>query len=136
MTIAGTNKTVYIVDDDQIYVYGIKKLITLKKLTPRLLEFKNGKEAIDYLCTITDKHLLPDIILLDLNMPVLDGWGFMERFVELKPRLGKNITIYIVSSSISASDIDRAKKITEVADYIMKPLSKDQLAQLFATVAA
>jgi CheY-like chemotaxis protein len=73
---------------------------------------------------------LPEIILLDLNMPVMDGWEFLEEFTLLKPRLEKKITIYVVSSSIAPSDIQRAEAINEVTDYIVKPITTEKLLDM------
>jgi len=128
-------KTVCVIDDDKIYIYGLKKLITIKELSPNLMEFYNGKEAIDFLINPENQNQLPDIIFLDINMPVMDGWGFMESFVKIKPQLGKKITIYMVSSSINQDDINRAKGISDVTDYVIKPISQDTLVELFKVAA-
>lgn len=76
-----------------------------------------------------DKEL-PDVIFLDIDMPIMDGFEFMEEYVKLKPKLGKKITIYMVSSSVDPVDIDRAKKISEITDYIIKPITQDQLTYI------
>jgi len=131
MTLTAPAKTVCVIDDDKIYIYGLKKLISIKQLSPNLMEFYNGKEAIDFLTDPENLDTLPDIIFLDINMPVMDGWGFMESFVKIKPQLGKKITIYMVSSSINDEDIQRAKTISDITDYVIKPISPDTLVELF-----
>jgi len=128
-------KTVCVIDDDKIYVYGLKKLISIKQLSPILLEFVNGKEAIDFLADPENSNKLPDIIFLDINMPVMDGWGFMEHYVKIKPQLGKKITVYMVSSSINDEDILRAKSISDISDYVIKPVSPEKLLELFDIAA-
>src|ERR1700712_3801347 len=105
MTIVRSINTVCVVDDDEIYVYGIKKLISLKQLCPNLIEFRNGKDAIDFLTAPENTDQLPDVIFLDISMPVMDGWDFMENYARIKPSLGKKITVYMVSSSINEEDI-------------------------------
>ena len=135
MTIIKPINTVCVVDDDKIYVYGLKKLITLKQLCPNLIEFPNGKEAIDFLMDPENAEKLPDVIFLDINMPIMDGWDFMENFSQIKPHLGKKITVYMVSSSINQEDIDRAKKISDVTDYVVKPVTHDKLLELFRLAA-
>ncbi len=135
MTLTEPTKKVCVIDDDKIYIYGLKKLISIKELSPNLIEFYNGKEAIDFLTDPQNLNELPDIIFLDINMPVMDGWGFMESFVKIKPQLGKKITIYMVSSSINDDDIQRAKQITDVTDYVIKPISPDTLVELFRLAA-
>jgi len=135
MTLLENIKTVCVIDDDKIYVYGLKKLISIKQLCPNLLEFPNGKEAIDFLINPENHNALPDIIFLDINMPVMDGWDFMDQFVQIKSQLGKKITVYMVSSSINDDDINRAKNISDISDYIVKPVSPAKLVELFNLAA-
>ena len=78
---------------------------------------------------------LPDIILLDINMPVMDGWQFMELFALLNPTLSKKIDVYMVSSSINKADIKRAKAITDISDFIVKPLDARSLGNIFKQAA-
>ncbi|PLB17916.1 MAG: Two-component response regulator [Flavobacteriaceae bacterium FS1-H7996/R] len=73
---------------------------------------------------------LPDVILLDLNMPVMDGWEFLEEFISLKPKLEKKIPIYIVSSSNDPADIMKAKSISEVTDFIIKPVTEAKFVEM------
>jgi CheY-like chemotaxis protein len=63
-------------------------------------------------------------------MPIMDGWQFLEEYILLQPTLGRKIIIYIVSSSISPEDIIRARKITAVTDYIIKPITKEKLIEV------
>lgn len=134
MTAERNPANTWIVDDDSIYVYGLKKLIGIKELNTRLSHFINGQEAIYALKKAKEDHQLPDVILLDINMPVMDGWEFMNEFAKLKPQTGKNITVYIMSSSIDLNDIHRAKNISEVSDYLFKPVSTNQLKEIFVSV--
>jgi len=125
------NKLTCIIDDDTIYVSLLKKLIQLKKLCDNILVFKNGKEAIDF---FKDSESLPDLILLDLNMPIMNGWEFLEAFNPINKQLG-NITtpnLYVVSSSIDPVDSEKAKKIECVRDYISKPISIQNFEQIFS----
>lgn len=108
---------VALIDDDEIVTFVEEKLIESTHLVNNINSFSNGQLAIDYLeANIADPSSLPEIILLDLNMPNMDGFEFMEAFIQLKPKIGKKITIYIVSSSISNMDLDRIKNISEVTD--------------------
>lgn len=126
---------IYIVDDDDIYQYAIKKKILKRKLSATVNTFKNGHDAINYLSRVVEKGAepLPDMILLDLNMPVMDGWDFLDQYARLQPRLKKEIKLYVISSSIQASDIDRARGISDVTDYIVKPIDDQQLDNILVS---
>ncbi|MEP2669526.1 MAG: response regulator [Cyclobacteriaceae bacterium] len=120
-----------IVDDDEIYQFTIKKTLDLLKLTKKILMFSDGEEAIDFLHkNIEDNQTLPDIIFLDINMPVMDGFEFMEEFIKLKPRTDKKIIVYMVSSSVDPADLERAEKISEISDYIIKPIEVEQVLSI------
>lgn len=122
-----------IVDDDSIYVFGLKKLIEMHDFCDNILVFKNGQEAIKYLTpVITSSESLPDVILLDINMPVMDGWDFLEEFIKLKPMMSKEVTIYMISSSIHSEDIERAKSYSEVSGYVIKPVKLEDIKMVFA----
>lgn len=118
-----------LIDDDPIFVFGAKKMMELADFCDSFLMYKNGYVAINALTSIIkhDKNL-PDIILLDLNMPILDGWQFLDEF--LKIEVPKRILIYIVSSSIDPSDIKKAKSYEEVNNFIVKPITMSDLESL------
>ncbi len=117
-----------LVDDDEIYQYGFKRTVELSKFAKKVLIFSDGEEAINFLVdNIANATELPDAIFLDINMPIMNGFEFMEEYIKLKPKVGKKITIYMVSSSIDPADINRAKSISELSDYIIKPVDKDRL---------
>ncbi len=124
-------KNLALVDDDELFVFLTKMTIEDTNLVDAIKVFKNGRDAIHFLQeNCNDLHQLPEVILLDLSMPIMDGWQFLEEYVVLKPRIGKKITLYIVTSSISPSDIAKARKISEVTDYIIKPITKNHLMEM------
>ncbi len=126
-------KLTCIVDDDPIYIYGLNRLIARVQFTDRLIMFSNGKYALDFLSEHVEyEEELPDIILLDVNMPVMDGWEFLDEFIELKSRFGKKIIVYVISSSIEEEDHARAKAIAIVSDFIVKPVSEEDLNKILA----
>ena len=122
---------VCIVDDDDIYQFTMVKTMKSLNLTDKIMVFSDGEEALDFMLdNLHNDKELPDVIFLDIDMPIMDGFQFMEEYVKIKPKLGKKITIYMVSSSVDPVDIDRAKKITEITDYIVKPITHDQLTTI------
>lgn len=123
-----------IIDDDSMYVNLVKKIIEAKHLCKNLLIFANGKDALNYFEVLLENlngDTIPEIIFLDLNMPVMDGWEFLQNFTKIKTKFNKVITLYVISSSINPVDIKRAKGIHEVKDYIVKPITIDELESIF-----
>jgi CheY-like chemotaxis protein len=120
-----------IIDDDQVYVFAMKKMIIGNEFCKEVITFKNGEEALNFLHSkMKDPNGLPEIIMVDINMPVMDGWEFLDEFIKLMPSLPGKITIYMISSSIRQVDIERAKMYSEVQDYIVKPLLIDNLKKI------
>jgi len=120
------------VDNDEVYLFLIRKMIEKKYDGSKMLEFYNGLEAIEFIKeNIQDTLLLPDIIFLDINMPVMDGWEFIESFKRIKHEIAKPITIYMVSSSVDDADIERAKNIPEISEFVCKPMTIEKVNQIF-----
>lgn len=65
-------------------------------------------------------------------MPILDGFQFMEEFIELLPKLNKSIKVYMVSSSMDPKDIKKADRIEEISDYLIKPLNSNDIKEIVA----
>lgn len=123
--------TLCVIDDDDIYTFTIKRIIAKAEVAEKTIFFHNGRVAIDFIHDCVEAIAnLPDMILLDLNMPVLDGWQFLDEFIKLVPRIGKKILIYIVSSSIDEDDFKRAKEMELVSDFIVKPLNAMDLRSI------
>jgi CheY-like chemotaxis protein len=125
-------KIIWVIDDDIIYQTIINKLIQKSGVFSTHSSFMNGKEAIITLNNTLEKddNCLPDIILLDINMPVMDGWEFMEEIKRIKSKINKHILIYIVSSSIAIEDRDKSKTFTDIMGYIPKPISVNDLLSI------
>jgi CheY-like chemotaxis protein len=126
-----TPKRIFLVDDDNIFVFLTKKIIESTALETVIDVFGNGQEVLDHLLSVMgDEEKLADIIFLDLSMPVMDGWDFLEEYIQLEPKIGKKIKLYLVSSTISPHDIERAKSIGVVSDFFIKPLVKEKIIEL------
>lgn len=124
---------VFVVDDDKIFHFIIKKLLITNNINVEPEFFENGLLAIEGIKGKLDRdESPPDLILLDINMPILDGWQFMEEFISLKNRIQKEICIYIISSSDNAVDRNRANDFKDdIKDYYLKPITIDGLKSIF-----
>ena len=120
-----------IVDDDPMSSFYIKRLAELGEVANIITIYNNAQGALDYLLNYkkSDQNL-PDIILLDIYMPGIDGWGFLLEFNKLKDKLEKKIEIYIISSSNHPQDINRANAIPDVMDYFQKPVTMELLKEI------
>lgn len=123
-----TKKNIWVIDDDAIYQILINKIIKKSEMFSNVFSFSNGKDAIDSLnASLKNDADLPDFILLDINMPVMNGWEFMEAFSMIKAVIGKQIIIYIVSSSIAVEDKNKSKTYPDIIGYLSKPVSINDL---------
>ncbi|WP_323757108.1 response regulator [Roseivirga sp.] len=118
-----------IIDDDPIFVFGAKRMMELADFCNGFMVFQDGRKALDGLSAIVASgNNLPELILLDLNMPVMDGWQFLDEFTKIK--IDKKITLYIVSSSIDSEDFNKAETYEVVSNYIVKPITMDALKDI------
>ncbi len=125
--------SVLLVDDDEINNFISIKLIKKALLNTEIMACLNGKFAIDQLVEIqrNDPSRLPDYILLDINMPIMNGWEFLDEYKRLNiDPLGRT-KVFIISSSVFSNDINKARSYPLVKDFISKPLNVDKIVELF-----
>jgi CheY-like chemotaxis protein len=127
----GAIKLIAIVDDDEVHQFTLKKQIEFSGLSDEIIVFSDGEEVFKHFeSNLNNPERIPDVIFLDINMPIMDGWDFVSEFKRLKSSLTKEVSIFMVSSSIREEDIRRAKGILEISDYIVKPISSQTLFNL------
>ncbi len=120
---------VLLVEDDPITILVCDRMIKLTSFAEKVITCENGKIALDFLATLESQQL-PPIIFLDINMPVMNGWDFLDEFEILKLNFTNLPRIYLLSSTVDPEDYKKAKKFPQVADFISKPLSKDTLNEI------
>ena len=118
-----------LIEDDPIHIFLSKKYLEMTGRIENIMICQNGKEAYDKLQAIfTSGEILPELILLDLNMPIWDGWQFLEKFKDIP--LQSKITLYILTSSINEADREKARLFNNVNNYVVKPIKLETLIDL------
>ena len=121
-----------IIDDNQVYRFIAKKLIHRAAPLTTLIELHDGQQAIDFLISKRDHPSeLPELILLDINMPNLNGWQFLDELRKINLSSYRP-TIYIVSSSNAPEDASMAATYPEIKGYLTKPLHIAAIQSLFS----
>lgn len=121
------------VDDDPIALLLSKLVLSKSDFATQIITAANGEIAIQYLerPEVINEHsnsTNPLVILLDLNMPVMDGWEFLEQFnATLYNEHYKDVKVILLSSSIDPNDIERSKDFPMVSAFLPKPLTKEML---------
>lgn len=121
------------IDDDPITLMLCKKVITKAGFSNEIITAKNGEDALEYFDSIIEKKdnsKLPQLIFLDLNMPVMDGWEFLDNFNSEKYSEVNSTKIIVLSSTIDPEDLQKSKKYPMVIDFLSKPITVNMLNYL------
>ena len=122
-----------VIDDDDINIFIIKKIVEKTGFDIEMVARNNGQQAIDYLNeTVAQNKPLPRLVLIDINMPVMNGWEFIEAYETLG--IDQKVDMYILSSSVYENDIEKTKSYKAVKGFISKPLSMERLTELIKAI--
>lgn len=127
---------VFCIDDDPITLVLSEMVIIKSQFAKEVITAKNGKEGLDWFSAYFSRNnaeliqYLPQLIFLDINMPVMNGWDFLEGYLMKYAERLPEIKVVIVSSTVNPEDFLRANRYSIVIDFINKPLTIDGLSEL------
>jgi len=120
-----------LIDDDVANNYLNKRTIGKLDCTEHIEVAKNGQIALELLEKgLKMGHCLPELIFLDINMPVMDGWEFLEEFGKLEPFNAFQVKIIMLTTSLNPADRAKAENIKEISGFINKPLRESFVKQI------
>ncbi len=130
-------ENILLIDDDSavtfVYEFSIKRIDPNIKKAIKI----NGKQAIDYLNELNDNgQCSPNLILLDINMPIMNGWEFMEEYDQLPLKFRQNAVLIMASSSSNIDDIQKSKENENIHDYLIKPIDMEQVFEKYQKIVA
>lgn len=130
--------TVCLIDDDKIYQFTAKKMLEATGMAKDIRSFYDGSEAIAFFSGENgkDPENLPDVIFLDINMPIMNGWEFLEEYEKIRNHFPKSMALYVVSSSVDDADIRRSRQYNSVTDYIVKPITRMRYQELLEGIGS
>jgi CheY-like chemotaxis protein len=124
--------SILIIDDEEVDYIIHSKIIKLGKFADKISYQNSGLSALEYLIEISKSGLeWPSHIFLDINMPQMSGFDFVEALGKLEPSFAKETKIYILSSSINPKDREKAESFEINKDYLMKPLTLEIASKVF-----
>jgi CheY-like chemotaxis protein len=126
--------TLCIIDDDNIFTLVAKKIVNLVGFCDNTMLLKNGREALDHFKKLeSEKNPFPEVIFLDLNMPLMGGFEFLRELEKLSGSTGTKV--FIFTSSIDPDDQQKAKSFNVVEQFVEKPLTVDKLKLISETLS-
>ncbi len=127
-------KNCCIIDDDPIFIYGTKRIMKETDFCDTIMVYNNGEDALHGIRnTYEATGQIPQVIFLDLNMPIMNGWDFLDELIKIPNNPFKETIINVISSSVDPSDLNKVKNYELVNNYILKPITPNDLETVLTT---
>lgn len=123
-------KKAYIIDDDEVSLFLTSMLLESGSYVSQIESFENAEKALINL-EKEEIQEIPDIIFLDLNMPDISGWEFLDLISQKEKRYLHKCRVFILSSSVDMAEKEKAKSYKLVSAFLQKPLDEDELTKIF-----
>jgi len=124
-------KSILLVDDDEATNYLHRLYLEEWNYTDNIYTALNGQEALDFLRSNKDfQNGRPSLILLDINMPIMNGFEFMEAYEQIEPQFKASVVVVMLTSSLHTSDQQKANELKDLSSFINKPLSREQMDKI------
>lgn len=126
---------VLLIDDSDADNFIHQRVIKKADITNNVIVKKSGQEALDYLSTLLENELypMPNLVFLDINMPGMNGWEFLEQYEKLPLNQKAEIIVCMLTTSISETDKKKAETLPQIKSYQHKPLTQDSLMEVLET---
>jgi two-component system nitrate/nitrite response regulator NarL len=122
-------ETAVLIDDSDIDLFIQRRFLEVYNFSKKLVSYKSAEEALDWLQKVNGEAP-PDVIFLDLNMPNVDGFGFLENFAKLPQKVLEKSRIVVLTSSNSQKDREQAFNYKNVVSFVTKPLKQSDIEDL------
>lgn len=124
---------ILLIDDSEADNFLHKRVINKMNCAEKVLAIQSGEEALDFLNSETKKNCTPDLIFLDINMPGMNGWEFLEKYTKLHESLQAKIIVVMLTTSLNNDDYDKAKSQPVISGFRNKPLTEEMLSEIIET---
>ncbi len=123
---------ILIVDDDETNNFYVKHVLSKLSITENFYFALNGQEALKVIDELANKGISTDLILLDINMPIMNGFEFLDAYEKLPETSRSKTVITMMSSSVHSADMERSKSYKSIDNCIEKPLTKEKMETILS----